>query len=245
MYVGIDPGTTHIGVAVHDGRMLVHLHGGRYTWPDLLGTLERFQITEMAVELPPTTARADVGPRKQAEIGLALGRVIGRLEQWAFAHDVPVELVEVSTWRESMKVHAARHGLYLHKAEQVRAPGGLKAGLAVVDDVTRPDEGGFLIRYKCGHEAHAGDYEQLVELSQRCAGCARPEEQAGQVRRAAYKAQAYHYADTIYRPEMRRLVEFARGRAKSTKAPQDYAGVSDAAEALGILSHLLIKHGEF
>lgn len=78
------------------------------------------ELVRVAIELPPPTfrrARTGRGSGKQAQVGIAIGKVLGAIEHWSLeqGHEYPWE-IPVSEWRAHHRIVGIRGGAGAYKA---------------------------------------------------------------------------------------------------------------------------------
>jgi hypothetical protein len=254
--VGIDPGNDYLGLAVYrlGADPDLECHGIRVggkpgkVFRDVLvpklEPLARHGAT-LVIERPPEKVRRDVNHGAQAPIGYALGYVSGMVAGLWHQHGAPVHRVTVRDWRTSMGVFNARRGLVLTEPgakgerERWRAMGLQATRPSQVADVKRVD-GGWTVRYRCGHKATFDKYDALTTRGGECQECQRalrPAMTRAEAVTDAWKLRACQGIKEHWPEEYERIVSAARKRAKTNKADHRLAGVPDACEAAWVALH--------
>ncbi len=231
----IDPGTSgYVGFALRSDRkhpphpwVIRNLKGRPAdTWADRLAPWLNGTAVEgvrAVIEIPPLRASGDPArDRRQGEIGLALGRQIGRFELFFEQAKVPLELVPNATWYDAMAADAAKR--------RISTVAPIEERPRVTALPPRPARGGYDVGYAgCGHVWH-GTYAQLLnERPPRCPKC----ETSG-TKDNPRKVAAFLYAQARWPEQVAELVERQRVPNAPTRPPWREPGVTDGTDAMAM-----------
>lgn len=188
----------------------------------------------VVVERPPMVIRGDVQHGSQAEIGYKLGRITGLVEAGLRSHGLPYELVDVSTWRDTMLSTSTGWGVPAAK------PGAPPVAAPLFQRARCVREGGdvFLV-WPCGHR-RLFDPARAASTDTSCRQCAsgeRPPKRRSEWVTAEWKRIACELTRAHWPEAYAAVVADARSRARKAKPDHLLEGVSDAAEACWLAVH--------
>lgn len=259
-YIGCDPASDYVGLGIEqpDGKMEMHrrrmgkdLEGSvqRRVWPllqEVAGRVDGGGVV-LALERPPPTARTDTRHGHQAAIGYPIGYVSGLIAARAIQLGFEVVRVNVSPWRDSMLIDAARRGLVLDRPGRKRR----RKALGAKSPVRRIDRGAHgersVLWVGCEHSYRlTPDADLLPQINHlvEAGGCpecrrpATPDEVRDQWKRVACQWAKHRWPDSY-----RRLVVEARRSARTDRPDHQLAGVPDACEAAGVAHHVRAERG--
>lgn len=253
MIASADPSTSICGIAARNGD---HLHLGAITvldeedgsllrttteriWPALddLHLCER--ITLLAIEVAPPTFKDDGTGRakRQAVIGVALGRARFMFESWAYAHRVPVRFVPNLEWRTWASGWAATAAA----GPVARLKLGADLSRVITSQPPQRDGSGFTVGFAgCAHTWRAANYARLTKRPERCPTCSRVGSGTKDPDPMAHKQAWVEIASRAWPVEVERVAAAARSRAKNPDRPlHQLAGVADACDAALVLQYVI------
>tara|TARA_R110000824_G_scaffold54028_1_gene149041 strand:+ start:7101 stop:7898 length:798 start_codon:yes stop_codon:yes gene_type:complete len=259
MIFGVDPSGSYVGLAsVVDaevtGLRSVRCFTGepeRSYWdrirPAILEMVGDEAVAVWAIEKPPPTAKSSANHGHQAVIGYSVGYISGMIacgsRPWG-----RVERVEVSPWRASMLIWAARRGLLLSKPP--KSPPIVSAARKI-QPYTVERYGGTCLAVVwtgCGHQLVFETFTAMQSSLMHWAGCpqcavvarrgAPSSMTPDEWRRDEWKRMACQVVEKFWPDLYVALVEDAKSRAKTIKPDHRLAGVADACEAACIALHV-------
>lgn len=230
---------------LHEEGMTLQRTATERVWPRLSALHAEEPITMLAVEVPPEKWKDDGSGRakRQAAIGVPLGRAMMLVESWAYMNGVQVDYVPNGVWRQTLRASAWARALPSPPAKP-RTPE--REVVTRLPPTRRPGGGWAFAFIGCGHTLDAAtlaEVQTIVDKHKTCPKCTKVHAPVNDP--LAHKQPWVELAARAWPGVVDALASDARSRSARSDAPvHTLAGVADGCDALLLLHHVWLGRGE-